>query len=91
MQKKSNETQRTQSDETEIKQVVDNLFNQELSYAKEKEGKHSRKSSNDEQQETKIKLGCHKSPNNPKSDMFQMNTRRLNSKQPLQTLVDEQS
>jgi hypothetical protein len=40
---------------------------------------------------TKIKLGCHKSPNHPKRDMFQMNTRRIKTMQPLQTLVDEQS
>ena len=40
---------------------------------------------------TKIKLGCHKCPNHPKNEMFQMMTRRIKTKQPLQTLVDEQS
>jgi hypothetical protein len=33
---------------TERKQVGDNMFNQELNDAKEKEDKHSQKSSNDE-------------------------------------------
>jgi proteasome lid subunit RPN8/RPN11 len=47
------------------KQVGDNPFNQELKDAKEKEHKHSRKSSNDEQQETKIKISYHSSPNHP--------------------------
>ena len=40
---------------------------------------------------TKIKLGCHKSPNHLKNEMFQMKTRRLKNNQPLQTIVDEQS
>jgi len=40
---------------------------------------------------TEIKLGFHKSPNHLKSEMFQMKTRRLKTKKPLQTLVDEKS
>jgi hypothetical protein len=40
---------------------------------------------------TEIKLGCHKIPNHPKSEMFQMKTRRLKTKKTLQTLVNEQS
>ena len=78
---------------TERKQVGDNLFNQELKDAKEKEDKHSWKSSKHEQQETKIKLGWGKQniPNHPEKWDVSMKTKRINSKQPLQTLVDEQS
>ena len=64
----------------------DNPFNQELKDEKEKEDKHSRKSSNEEQQETKIKLSFHKSPNHPekqdvsnedKKDQYQENFANL--------------
>jgi hypothetical protein len=42
---------------TERKQVWDDLFNQGLEDAKEKEDKHSWKSSRNEQQETTFKVG----------------------------------